>query len=150
MGTVRFSRNQLQEGLDYTDEQADLVPPSIIFGAESVSNAPNTRFLYPGNVDITASSSIKNMIATRSGTLRNLNVLHNDPDGNGNSIVYTVLINGTPSSLTVTMASTDSTGSDLVNTVAISAGNSIGMQAVKGSSLAQSPSSVVATMEMAI
>jgi hypothetical protein len=59
-------------------------------------------------------------------------VRHASAVGNGNSIVYTVLINGVASTITVTLASgAIATGTDLVNTAAVVAGDLITLRAVK-------------------
>ncbi len=74
---------------------------------------------------------------------------HNGPDGNGNNIVYTVLVNGVATSLAVTLASTSSQGSNTSNTVAVTAGDIIDIQITKSSSIVTSPDDVIASLELA-
>ena len=80
-------------------------PGIFMFGANSVGSTTTTRFLAPGNMDALAQTTLFEMEVGRAGTLRNMFVTQNVPGGDGDPIVYTVLVNGAPSALTVSMLS---------------------------------------------
>jgi hypothetical protein len=82
--------------------------------------------------------------------LRNLFVRHNRAVGNGNSVVYTVMLNGVATLLTVTLA-TGAAGqvSDLVNTVVVAQGDRLGFQLSKAAALGNGGLDVQADMEFA-
>jgi hypothetical protein len=83
------------------------------------------------------------------GTIRNMRVRQQSPAGNGNPIVYTLRVNGVASALTVSILSTAQDGSDLVNTVAVVAGDEIELRVTKAAVIAASPQDIVVTMELA-
>jgi hypothetical protein len=68
--------------------------------------------------------------------MKNLRVRHNSSNGNGNSVVYTLRVNGALTALTATRA-TGAIGeaSDLVNTIAIASNDLIEMVASKAVAL---------------
>jgi hypothetical protein len=88
--------------------------------------------------------------APRSGTLRNLFVRHNVSGGNGNNVTYTVTVNGVATAITVMLA-TGAVGqaSDTTHTLAISAGDRIGLMVVKAASIGGGSVDVVVTLELA-
>jgi hypothetical protein len=88
-------------------------------------------------------------VAPRDGTLQNMYVRHGNPDGNGNNITYTIRINETTTSVTVTMASTDSQASDLTNTAAVTAGDNIDLEVTKTTNIGNSPDGITVTVEYA-
>jgi hypothetical protein len=69
------------------------------------------------------------------------------PAGNGNAIVYTLRVNGVNSTLAVSILSTAQDGSDLVNTVAVVAGDEIDLRVTKAAVIAASPTDIEVTME---
>lgn len=125
------------------------VPPAstLIWGDNSVATSTTTRYLTPGYDDGIAETSPTQILAPRSGTLRNMRVLHNGTSGNGNPIVYTLRINGVASALSVSLASTAAVGSDLVSTVAVLAGDRIDVEITKAASVGSSPSNVTLSIE---
>lgn len=120
----------------------------LIWGANTLTATTTTRYLFPGNANATASSSVIQFRVPRAGTLQNMRVLQNGPSGNGNAIVYTLRVGGAPSLLSVSMASTDSDGSDLVNTVAVLAGDLLDVEVTKALSIGSSPSDTVLSLEL--
>jgi acyl-coenzyme A thioesterase PaaI-like protein len=136
-------------GADKT--KLDALPSSqsslVLFGADSEAATTVTRYLYPAYGTAVANTTAIPFAAPRAGTLRNMRVIHGTPAGNGLSIVYTVRINSVASTLTVSMASTASSGSDLVHTVAVAAGDLIDLEVTKAASVGTSPGSIVVSME---
>lgn len=120
----------------------------VEFGADSVGSSTTTRYLYPGHSDALAETALYEWVIPVAGTLRRLYVLHNTPAGNGNIITYTVMVNGVASSLAVGLASTSGLGSNLVISVAVSAGDRIAIRVTKASAVGASPSNVLATFEV--
>jgi hypothetical protein len=117
------------------------------WGNGNVASTTTTRFLTPWYEDSLAPIAPTQWRAPRAGTLENLRVRHNVAAGNGNNIVYTVRINGVATLLSVSLASTANDGSDLVNTVAVAAGDLIDVQVTKALSVATSPTNIEAVME---
>ena len=112
----------------------------LLWGNNSVAAAADTRVLAPGYDRTTANISGSETgggsegawRAPRAGTILNLRVRHNAAVGNGNAVVYTLRVNGILTALTasrVTGVIGDS--SDLVNSVAVVAGDLIEMVASK-------------------
>jgi hypothetical protein len=123
------------------------------FGAGNINAAANTRFLdpwYGGNTSV-ALLTITDHPCPRAGTLKNLFVRHNAADGNGNTVVYTVMLNGVATLLTVTLA-TGAIGqaSDLVNSVVVAQGDRIGLRAVKALAIGGASVLVQADMELTV
>jgi hypothetical protein len=81
-------------------------------------------------------------------TLSNLRVRQNLPNGNGMNLTYTITKNGALTALAVTMASTASDGSDLVNSVAFAAGELVDIQINKAADISHSPNDIVASVEV--
>ena len=128
-------------------EITNTAPGGLLFGAASVGSSTTTRFLFPGNANGAALTATFGISAPRNGLLRSMIVLQNVPAGNGNSIVYTLTINGTPQLLTVSMASTAAFGFDLVNTAAVVAGDVLSLVVTKAAGIVTSPTQIVVSME---
>lgn len=120
---------------------------NMLFGAGSVGSSTTPKYLFPAYSDSTAQAKPPQFRTSRAGTLRKMRVRQNTPAGNGNAIVYTLRVNGTPSALTVSMLSTANDGSDLVNEVGVAEGDLLDVVITKASSIAQSPSDIVASLE---
>lgn len=120
----------------------------VAFGNSSISAGADTRFIDTWYNQATAPTvATSNFVSPRAGTLKNLFVRHNVAIGNGNSVIYTVLINGVASGVTVTLA-TGAAGqaSDLVNTVAVAQGNLVSLRAVKALAIGNGSQEVTASM----
>ena len=119
----------------------------MLWGDDVVGTTTTTRYLTPG-YDNGLSETISTQIRIiRAGTLQNMRVRHNTTAGNGNSIVYTLRVNGVGSALGVSLASTTVDGSDLASTVAVSAGDLLDIEVTKASVVGASPSNITATVE---
>jgi hypothetical protein len=107
--------------------------------------------LTPGYDDVLAPvvAGIVQFRLPRAGTVRNLRIRHNITAGNGNLIVYTVRINGVATALTVSLASTVSDGSDLVNSVVVASGDLIDIEVTKALDVVVSPTFIAAALELA-
>ena len=85
----------------------------------------------------------------RPGTIKNMHVRHSTPTGNGNDVTYTALKNGVDTSVTVTMASTDASGSDSVNTEDYVKGERLAIKATKPLNIGNGALDVTVTLEFA-
>jgi len=122
---------------------------TMMWGNDGVSSTTATRFLAPGYLSSTAHTTAIQFRCPCAGTLKNFYVHHNSGAGNGNAIVYTIMINNIASTLTISMASTAADGSDLVHTVAVAQGDLIDIRVTKELSVGTSPTNVLATLALA-
>lgn len=120
---------------------------ALLFGANSVGASTTTRYLYPSFDGGLAQTAVIQFRAPRAGTLRNLRVQVRAGAGNGNTIVYTLRVNGAASALTASLASTGTSTSDLVNTVAVAAGDLLDLEVTKGAAVGTSPTDIVTSVE---
>lgn len=67
-------------------------------------------------------------------TASNLKIVLDDAPGTGKSVTYTLVVNGTPSALTVTIGNAGLSASDTTHTVSITAGDDVCLQRVLTSS----------------
>lgn len=132
------------------------VPPgpstqSFLWGNELVGSSVTPRYLTPGYDDVLApvEDAIVQFRTNRAGTLQNLRVRQNAPDGNGNPITYTVRVNGVPTLIQATLLSTASDGSDLVNTVLVAPGSLVDVEVTKALTVGSSPRRVTAEVDLA-
>jgi hypothetical protein len=119
------------------------------FGASSVAATVQTRYLWPSYVDALARTSPIQFRTTRAFTIEKLRVRHGSPAGNGNLIVYTLRVNGAPTALAVSLASTASDGADLVNSVSVPDGALIDVEVTKLLSTGQAAKDVTCSMGIA-
>jgi len=126
---------------------------TLAWGNQSVGGTTSLRYLDPwgaqNQIAGTDGTTNARHVAPRGGTLRNMYVRSGNPDGNGNSISYTVRVNGAITALVVTMASTDPQASDLVDTVAVTAGQNIDVEVSKSGNIGNSPDGITVTLEFA-
>lgn len=123
----------------------------LFWGAHNIAASADTRYITTGGDQGTAPLTDDfRLPVPRSGTLRRLYVRHNAAAGNGNSVVYALLINGVATTVTVTLA-TGAVGqaSDLVNTVAVVAGDRVSLRAVKALGIGGGNLNVEASAEIA-
>lgn len=137
------------DGLDTWSPVGSSSVPLLMFGNASVGSTATTRYLSAGSTGTLAETAPSQLRVTRDGTLSNLSISHNIPDGNGNDIVYTVRKNGIPTSLSVSLASTSPVDVDVANQVSVIAGDSIDIEVSKASGIAKSPRNIVGTLEFA-
>lgn len=122
----------------------------LLFGAGQVFTTTTDRYLFPSYSDGNAETAPIQIRASRNGLLRNLRVRHNSPAGNGNNVVYTLRLNGTPTSLAATLASTATDGSDLVDSIAVTAGDLLDIIVTKAAGTGSAPRDVTATVEFTV
>lgn len=127
-------------------------PCVLGFGVGNIGAAAGNRFLdpwYGGNQEV-AATVIVEKVAPRAGMLQSLFVRHNRAVGNGNNVVYTILVNGVVTLLAATLA-TGAIGqvSDLVNMVAVAQGDRVALRASKAASIGNGQLEVAVTMEFA-
>ena len=122
----------------------------LTFGCEAISATTTVRYLPSGWDDNLATTSPYTVELTRGDTIKNLRVRQNLPAGNGNPVHYTVRINGAPTVVVAILASTDTSGADLVNEVVVQSGDLLDIEITKPvASLGSSPDDVTATLEFA-
>lgn len=124
-------------------------PAFLHWGSNSVSATTTTRYMPPGYDSALASLTPLQYRAPAACMLRNLHVRHNVPSGNGLPIVYTIRVNGVATLLSASLASTGTDASDLVDTIAVAAGDLIDLQVTKAASVGTSPTDVIAILEVA-
>lgn len=122
----------------------------LMFGTGRINGGTSSRFLFPGYDDGNALNDPSQFRISRAGTIQNLRVRHNDPRGNGNAIVYTLRVNGTPTALSASLNSTASDGSDLTNQIVVAAGDLIDIIVTKAASVGSAPRQIVATLEFTV
>ncbi len=104
----------------------------LFWGALDVGPLADTRFLGPGQSVTASLADVQGLPLPFNTILRNLFVRHNLAAGNGASVVYTVILNGAPTALTVTLATgAVGTAADTSNSVGASAGDTLSIQADK-------------------
>lgn len=110
---------------------------TLLHGASRIGSGADTRFLLPGKGEGMAPlASEAAYRLPRAGVLRNLRVRHNDSGGNGNPVVYTILINGIPTDLTTSLDSgVIGDAANVVNIVNVLAGDLFEVTAAKASSI---------------
>lgn len=135
-----------QSAADKT-KQNDTSRYLIQFGNDEIGASTTTRYLTPGYGDTIARTTVIGIDIPLAGTLRNFRVRHNITAGNGNNIVYTVMINGVASSIVATVPSTSAQGSDITNTAAVVAGDRIDIRVTKATGVATSPEDVVVSLD---
>lgn len=123
---------------------------AILFGNSDIGGAAGTHFLNPGGFSpTTATTTTLEFPIPRSGSLKSLRIHVGTPGtGLATSLVYTLLVNGVATALSVTMLTTDMDGSDLVNIVAVAAGDLISLRVTKAAP-SISPTDIIATIEFA-
>ena len=120
-----------------------------MFGSDSIATSTTARFLDPFWDDGLAPlvGAIVQFRAVRAGTLQNMRVRQNRAGVGGATITYTVRLNNVATALTVGMLATALDGTDLVNTVAVAAGDLVDLEVTKSAAITTSPDDIVATME---
>lgn len=123
--------------------------PVLGWGNGSVSATVTTRYLSPWYDDSLAQTIPVRWRVPRAGTIRSMRVRHNVTAGNGNAIVYTLRVNGVATLLSVSLASTATDGSDLVDSIAVADGDLIDIEVTKALAVGTSPSDIALVVEFA-
>jgi len=103
-----------------------------IFGASQVIN--NTSHLMPGGPSVASIALLTNTgqdTVQFTGILRNFRIRH-QPVGGATNITYDLLVNGV-SQLTLISTSNTALVSDMVSTIAVNAGDALGVQVQQAS-----------------
>lgn len=122
----------------------------LVWGSDNLGAAADTRFIPPGRSNgLAVTTSIYRFPLPRAGTLRNLFVRHNSAGGNGNLVVYTVIVNGVATTITASLA-TGAVGqaSDIVNGFAAVQGDFVAIRCVKPVAVAGGNIDVQVSLEL--
>ena len=124
------------------------MPESVpmFWGADNVTATTTLRYLPYGYSLGSAPANPLRYRMPRGGTLRDLRVRHNNPQGNGLPIVYTVAINGVPTALLVSLPSTSVDGANLVDAIPVAANDLIAIQVSKAAGVGTSPMEITASL----
>jgi len=121
----------------------------IFWGAGTLALTAVTRFLRPGYQSGLAPTTSVRMPITRAGTLQRLFVRCRVAGAGVNNITYTVLLNGVATTLAVSMLPTAVSASNVVNTVAVAAGDFVELQVTKAGVIVTTPTDVEVAFEEA-
>jgi len=123
---------------------------TLIWSAKNMSPSTTINFLLPGAQDIPATTALNDVKLTipRGGILKNFFVRHNLPAGNGNDIIYTVMVNAVATSISSTIPSNlNGFGEqDIINTVSVGQGDEIAIRAGIAVDVSLSPAHIYATL----
>jgi hypothetical protein len=101
----------------------------VIVGKTLGANCANNKFAaLMGAYSWNATEGIVAQLASATGLLSNFHVYLSSAPGAGTSITFTIYVNGSPTSLAVTISDTAQLGSDDTHTAAVSAGQSISVR----------------------
>lgn len=89
-----------------------------------------TTHLDPWYSRNTSVASLRGLAVQKDGLLRELRVIHNTPVG-AEDVIYTVLLNGVATALGLTLSTGAAAGSNLIDTIAVVAGDLIQLRAIK-------------------
>lgn len=108
---------------------------NLAFGInDNIFDNANTRYLSVGestSINIYNNEAQVQVPATSDGTLKNMYVHMNGDVGGGNrSVIFTLRVNGANTALSVTMDDLLTDNSDLVNKVAVNAGDLLSISVV--------------------
>jgi hypothetical protein len=130
-------------------------PPKISmnFGCSTTRTGANTDYLNPGGVSISAGTSdTRRQPSPTSGTIRNISVVHNvagTTSAGTAELTYTVLINGTASSVSVAADVTStSTVSNTTNRAVVAAGDLVSVEVDIPANVNNAPDRIVVTFEI--
>lgn len=122
----------------------------LMWGNFDVGIAATAMYLAPGNDNSGIATAVPIQIrAPRVGTVQNMYVRQNivNPAAT-KTITYTLRVNGVATAISATISASANDGNDLVNTVNVAQGDRLDIEFTKSAVSADSPNSVVVTMEM--
>jgi hypothetical protein len=120
----------------------------IVFGAGYVFATIKTRYLFVGYSDDPAEITPHQVLAPKTGIVKNLRIIHNILGGNANPITYRVRVNGIATLINVVIPANAASGIDITNTAPVTAGQPIDIEVTKVLSVGSSPRNVVAIVEV--
>lgn len=122
----------------------------LTWGDDNITTTTTTRYLTPGFDDGTAETTETGYRVPSDGTAQNMRVYARAVGSGAATLTYTLMVNGSPSSLEVAMSNTAQDGTDLVNTVSLSAGDLISIRVTKSTSLSSSPDDIMVSLEVCV
>lgn len=122
----------------------------LTWGDDNITTTTTTRYLTPGFDDGTAETTETAYRVPSAGTAQNMRVRARAVGSGAATLTYTLMVNGSPSSLEVAMSNTAQDGTDLVNTVLLSAGDLISIRVTKSASLSSSPDDIMVSLEVCV
>jgi hypothetical protein len=136
----------------------------LVWGSEQLASAADNRLIAPGFEGGTAPLAIGPyppvvgvgfyigafaFVAPRPGTLKNLFVRHNSTAGNGNSVVYFIVVNRIPTALFVSLATgIFGQAGNIIDAVPVVQGDFITLLAYKAASIGGSAVRALASVEL--
>lgn len=133
----------------YNEPLPPAVTAILVWGNTDVDRTVTARFLSPCWEAASAGTVAIQFAVPVAGTLSNLYVHAGTGAGNGNAIVYTVRINGTPTAVTVSMASTATDGNDTLHSVSVAQGDLVDISVTKALDVGAKPQNILATLRIA-
>jgi hypothetical protein len=120
----------------------------VHWGCGDIGGSATDRYLYPGFDDDLAQVDVIQWRVPRNGTIRNLRVRINAVGAAATNVTYTLRVNGVPTALAVTIAANVADGSNLANSVVVSAGDLVDIIITKAAALVGlKPRDVMASVE---
>ena len=141
-----------QSGADKLKEdgiRAGATSAALLWGNADVTASTTTRFMTPGYSTAVAPTTTIQFRVPFAGTLKNLRIRCRTAPGNGNPIVYTLQVNAGNTTVSVSLASNAQDGADLAHSVAVVAGDLIGITVTKAAAVGSSPVDIMASLELA-
>lgn len=131
-----------------SDTDPAAIAAALHWGNASVSSTVTARYLTPGYEDDVAPIAAIQYRAPFAAAISDLYIRQNTGAGNGGDIVYTLRVNGSPSALTATVASTANDGNDVTHTATVAVGDLIDIEVTKAVDVAASPTEIVASLRV--
>ena len=104
--------------------------------------------MTPGfSAGLASTTDTRRLRVTRAGTLLNMFVMQNVPSTSANDVVYTLLVNGVATALTVTIAGNVTTASDTTHSVAVAQGDELTLRITKAATVTPAVTEVFVTVE---
>ena len=124
--------------------------PMLMFAASNLGFTTTTRFLFPWFENSMATTAAIGYRLTRDGTLSSAR-LKQSGAGNGNAIIYTVLVTRRgvtmPTAIVVNAVSTSNEAENLTAKAAVMADDVVTIQCTKPAVIGASPSNVTFSLE---
>lgn len=121
----------------------------LAFGDQTIAAGSGTRYLHPpGGWNTTADTNNVCQIMQGAGSITRLQIKIRLGAGNGEDVVYTVLLNGAPTGLTLTVPSTSAGTFDVSGSVPYVDADEISVEVSKALSVGSSPQDVQAFLQV--
>lgn len=145
---MTFSAYWTPRGVEELDPEVGM----IAWGSSNISGGTASRQLFPwfvnSSADMTDPTNASIVVTARSA-IDKMYVRHGDPAGNGNPVLYTIVVTppggiATPTALAVSLASTGNIGSNLVDVIQIVPGSIVDCILTWAAATQQAPRNVSA------